>query len=238
MRRGLTLIELLFVLAIVVLLAALLMPVIRIVRAQADSAACLGIIRQMQIANLQYAGEWRGRFVPLGFRIADGVTDFTNVWSNNRAFLQMATDGQLENGNIEVNRSINLLKRLVCPVVRKNTSLLAQTQSLGFKNILELAYGYNAQEDASNKRYVLIGPTVRTSRVSEHISFIDARGWYLYNSWEMTAYQNDEGRASGQTGGVTLRHRGRANMVLGDGSACSMPWDSRLKKYDSGLWNP
>jgi prepilin-type N-terminal cleavage/methylation domain-containing protein/prepilin-type processing-associated H-X9-DG protein len=60
--RGFTLTELLAVLAVIVLLAALLFPVLARAREQARQAACLSNLRQIAMAHLLYLQDWDERF--------------------------------------------------------------------------------------------------------------------------------------------------------------------------------
>ena len=63
-KRGFTLIELLVVISITALLLGLLMPALSLARSQARTALCRSQVRQLVLANLGYANENEGRFVP------------------------------------------------------------------------------------------------------------------------------------------------------------------------------
>ncbi|MCE5215913.1 prepilin-type N-terminal cleavage/methylation domain-containing protein [bacterium] len=65
MRRvhGFTLIELLVVIAIIAILAAILFPVFSRAREKARQASCVSNLRQLAMANLQYANDNDGYFV-------------------------------------------------------------------------------------------------------------------------------------------------------------------------------
>jgi len=78
-RRAFTLVELLTVLAIVGILAALIMPAISRARDAAKSTAGLSNLRQLAQANLAYASDHRGQFCP--------ATSFNNRrrWHGERA---------------------------------------------------------------------------------------------------------------------------------------------------------
>ncbi|WP_043582029.1 prepilin-type N-terminal cleavage/methylation domain-containing protein [Geminisphaera colitermitum] len=62
-RRAFTLIELLAVIAIIGVLAAIVLAVLGNVRAKARQTQCLSNLRQLQMANILYANEHKGRFV-------------------------------------------------------------------------------------------------------------------------------------------------------------------------------
>jgi prepilin-type N-terminal cleavage/methylation domain-containing protein len=63
-RSGFTLIELLVVISITVLLLGLLMPALSLARSQARTVVCRSQLRLLVLANLGYAGEYQGHFVP------------------------------------------------------------------------------------------------------------------------------------------------------------------------------
>ena len=232
MKQGLTLIELLIVMAVIAILAALLMSVFRTVRSQAEGTVCLGNLRQMQLANSVYGNEWRGRFTPIGYVVTTFGTYAQNSdWPSNKLFLQLITDGKVNVDSVSSDQSADFLIGLICPVTRR-------LSASAYSTLLRKSYAYNTQ-DPKYPRTVntLLGPTMRMPKVSERLTFIDSIGWELTNTFTMTSYTLED-RWDNQVAGVVLRHRNRANMAFGDGSARSLPWDSRLRKYDSGLWNP
>jgi len=64
MGRGFTLVEILVVIAIILILAAMLMPVFEIATKKAESISCLSQIRNLALAASMYADEYDGRIVP------------------------------------------------------------------------------------------------------------------------------------------------------------------------------
>ena len=65
LRRAFTLIELLMVIAIIGVLAALLLPALASAREQGRKAACISNLRQMGIAIQSYASDFSGD-IPYG----------------------------------------------------------------------------------------------------------------------------------------------------------------------------
>ena len=78
-RNAFTLIELLVVIAIIGILAAILLPALARARAQARSTQCVNNLRQLYLANVMYAAENRGCYVPAAadmFDFADEPDNF------------------------------------------------------------------------------------------------------------------------------------------------------------------
>lgn len=79
-RRGFSLLELIVVIGVVSLLVGLLIPALQAARGGSQTAACASNLRQLALANLQYANDHRGRFAP-------GASDFRsnlNRWHGTR----------------------------------------------------------------------------------------------------------------------------------------------------------
>lgn len=68
-RKAFTLVELLVVIAVIALLMSILVPALAAAKAQTRQVVCKSNIRQLVLANLGYAGENDGRFVPAALDI-------------------------------------------------------------------------------------------------------------------------------------------------------------------------
>ncbi len=82
---GFTLMELLIAIAIILVLAGILFPIVRGARVRADAATCLNNIRQIGVALQMYAGDWDGCAPPyttydLPDQIIIGSGETPEVW--------------------------------------------------------------------------------------------------------------------------------------------------------------
>jgi prepilin-type N-terminal cleavage/methylation domain-containing protein len=69
--KGFTLPELLVVVGVIAILAAILFPVLATVKASAKQAACASNFRQAHMASMLYVGDYDDRFMPVNYELPD-----------------------------------------------------------------------------------------------------------------------------------------------------------------------
>lgn len=79
-RRGFTLVEVLVVVAIIAMLAAILLPSLQRSRAQARAVVCLSNMRQLGVAVHMYAQSYQGRLITYGISEDTGRVDPERAW--------------------------------------------------------------------------------------------------------------------------------------------------------------
>lgn len=79
-RRGFTLVELLVVVAIIILLAAVAFPLLSKMRSAADSANCMSNVRQVGIAITMYAGDNGGQLPALQPELDERTGKRPPIW--------------------------------------------------------------------------------------------------------------------------------------------------------------
>lgn len=222
-RAGFTLVELLVVMSIIAVLAAILLPAIKTVRQLARSSVCSSGLRQLGMAAVQYANEWEGRFPPLCYADSGGAPNYdATPWKYNDDLIGKYTDDNytMQSGAF----AARVPSRLICPLRKIGQSP---------QQLLFLVYGINRSAPGYSgsvfSPYSAIAPRLGQVKGSV-ILFADALDWIIQGSaagsWKPEMEQTNVTR----TATIAYRHSGRTNAVFFDGSTHGMsvadlhPW--------------
>lgn len=226
-RRGFTLVELLVVILIVIVLAALSFFGLARMRSAGDQAATVSILRQLQIANAAYAGEHGGQYVPQTSRDENNAT--VNAWHENSVFLSYLTgDSQaLDRGKPLKTVPVSILDP---KVVRAKERLWQKLFASYAYNVIGIPNGGPGSDKSF--RVNQVKDPARTA------AFATATDWILkYQGrflWETSPV---EGKST--DGKMAYRHDGKAIVVYYDGSSGTVtPADIRRFDKDGGDKNP
>ena len=214
MRRIFTLIELLIVIAIIAILAAMLLPALNVARKKAYSINCIGNLRQQGVSFMLYNDNYEGYFPVYGMK--RDTKDIT--WINLL----------LENGGITV-------KTIVDPGLK---AVIAQDKT--YAGYSYSGYGYNFRYVGS---YTGRGiPSANTDstrsaklqefkRPSEGYLVMDgAKNTGLYDTGNYRVIEYP-GSSSGNGTIDAVRHDGTVNVLYLDGHAAGVRVQSRLNPY-------
>jgi prepilin-type processing-associated H-X9-DG protein len=209
-RRAFTVTELLIVIGIIALLIAILLPTLSSARDHAASVQCMSRLRELYLAQTQYAGENRGRYAGI-------VATADERWER---------------------RLAKYLRRHALP--EKSDLLTCPSAPPSDHNILKSSYGLNScimmsnwrmRRDArmDSSRIILMGD--KPLQLDDYLTTDE--GWILM---QPEATGGAWYRSVGHSSRSQLRHaRNRtANMVMADGHVES--FHPRQLQRDAGHW--
>ncbi|MBC2602219.1 prepilin-type N-terminal cleavage/methylation domain-containing protein [Puniceicoccus vermicola] len=198
-RSAFTLIELLCVIAVIGILAAIIVPAVGHIRQKGNSSKCQSNLRQLQAANSLYASD-HGYFIPsiTNTLSSGGKIDRVNWYENPEVLEYMGDQPPLK-----------------CPTNLNNKEFKPGGMS-GFSyglNITDVPGGWSE-------------PGKRTARVVEvanpstTMAFADAVDWQIL-MYAARSSKDDQYVAHA----ISYRHNGMANIAFFDGSVVSMSKD-------------
>jgi len=211
-RRGFTLIELLVVLAIIVVLAALLLPAVQLVRDMARTAVCASQQRQIIVGVVAYAGEYDG-MTPCTLPFNDVGTGTPNtVYADYYFAHQIGELLDLQFDFVNQDTPATQSRLFACPAQRSFSMP-------GFRQSYGMCYSGSHPEHnhgAANYRWLPIGRLakaragvlgeIKTDTYGESGPGNPTQWWWIWNVKRIDGINP-----------VAFRHRGNFNVAFIDG---------------------
>ncbi|WP_052362487.1 prepilin-type N-terminal cleavage/methylation domain-containing protein [Geminisphaera colitermitum] len=219
-----TLVELLTVIAIIGILAAIIIPTVGAVRESARAARCTSNLRQLQLANIAHANNDRnGTYVPCSIIPEDGTSSDRIVWYSTTDYTRQLGITR----DFDANRSNTAVKQgwpraLLCPNATIDGGWIARSYAY---NISSLS---GSTMSSGSKVIVTMSEIPRPSRV---IAFVDALGWSIKFESGLGEYTGEIDNTSNT---VAFRHRNTANAAFFDGHVERL--DKTRLTTESTLW--
>ncbi len=233
LSSGFTLVELLVVITIIVVLAALSFLGYGRIRAAADTALTVSNMRQMQVANVAYSTDHSGRYVTYRYDDPDGKRTY---WYRNLEFLAYLTGNQelvgKNAGDVNVNTVVP--ESMLDPIVvrAKKRSYTSLSASFGMNHEFMKTQQY---ADGSRETFVRSSQLANASRTAAFVTATDSAARYTSRKlwWDSPV----EGKTT--DGKIGFRHGDKAAVAYFDGSTGLITKED-IDRFDSegGRTNP
>jgi len=218
-RGAFTLVELLLVIVIIAILAALLLPVLSRAQAKAKQAFCVNNLKQLALCTQMYAADNDGKLIenpesaPAG-GFAGGNIDSTNAWvlGNMQRFVEATNEVLVRRGQLfAYARSPSLFH---CPADRSQTNGVARTRSysmngwLGSRRMDFVSTYLKFRTFVKESELAAVGPARIWGIMDEYEATIDD-GWFLVTMDDSRVFANLP----------AMRHRNSYSLNFNDGHA-------------------
>lgn len=206
--RGVTLLEIIFVTAILAVLVALLFPALKDAQAHSQSARCMGNLKQISVASAAYSSDHSGYWPKnnVSGTNPDGTPRGANIFATALIPYLFGEEGPPRRPSAAFWRS-----PLVCPADRfprtTTSGVYRGVYSIGGSSGYGLSYAQRSTLN-SEARASIENP----SRVA---AYFDMENHYIGNSFTMT---QGNPQSSDRLLNLKLRHHGRIHAAFADGS--------------------
>ncbi len=211
-RSAFTLVELLTVIAIIGVLAAILIPTVAKMRKTAHAAGCTVALRQIGAATALFAGEHKGK-APIGDSGANG--------GNGHWYIQIAPYL-----GVTFPEGLNTTEKMRLKGTPASCRLAPQAG--GDVQAIGASYGWTAVPIVSGMPYLQNGPFLnqipqpaRTIMISERWGQNSGgnrdTNWAVSPPYVRTALDTDDPLTTNAPGALRLSHGGRAHFLFFDG---------------------
>ncbi len=186
---GFSLLELLITVTIVALLAALLLPVLALVRESSRSAVCLNHLRQIGLGDMAYAADHRGMLTPSKIEFETYSASATPTWAGswNTSWMEQLFPYLAKNSNRADSKEV-----YTCPQAKLERTAVQWPSTYGANgSVHPFCSDYRGNKpnrpDRSRWSYTR---AMQIPRQSEVIGFMDASVNSVGTSTETLLYSN------------------------------------------------
>ena len=209
---GFTLVELLVVITIIIVLAALSFMGFSRIRESSETALAISNMRQLQVANVSYSTDHNGRYMTYLYVDPDGGKTY---WYRDLEFLAYLTGNQELAGKnpSDVNMNTVVPQNLLDPTVVRAKKRAYTSLSASFGVSYEFMK-IQTNEDGSQERFVRASQLTNPSRTAAFVSATDSAA--AYASRKLWWSSPVEGKTT--NGKMAFRHGDKAVVAYYDGS--------------------
>ncbi|MBI3991454.1 MAG: DUF1559 domain-containing protein [Candidatus Omnitrophica bacterium] len=227
-RNSFTLVELLVVVAIIAILAAMLLPTLKAAREKARQAACINNLKVLGLAELMYAQDYNDWMI---VDTTDVSTTSTSSW-----VIVLARNGYVSRVDPFISLSLGKPSVFVCPSfppkiyyyhiyvygVRPTISGLMDFRAKYYKIGASITDDTGHYANTSPSEFIFMGDSIRTSVVTAFNSY--SQYFMITNDTRTNSY-----------GAIHTRHFGKADILFLDGHV-EISGPSDLAEHSYGIY--